>query len=113
MSAPMYQQPPPGYGPPSAPTNGMAIASLVCGVLGLAVGITFIPAIICGHSSIKQIKQTGEGGRGLAVAGLVLGYLVFALFLLLVVALVVIAVLGREATTTFEQIGTSIGGIDP
>lgn len=52
----------------------MAIASLVlslvcCNVLG----------IIFGHVAISQINRTGEGGRGMAVAGLVIGYVSLAI----------------------------------
>ncbi|MFN4003040.1 DUF4190 domain-containing protein [Microcella sp.] len=68
--------PPPAATPySSAPvgpkTNTLAIVSLV-----LAFFIS-LGAIICGHIALNQIKQTGEGGRGLAIAGLVLGYLGF------------------------------------
>ncbi|POM26328.1 hypothetical protein BTM25_07250 [Actinomadura rubteroloni] len=77
------QQPPPVQhhyygGPPAvAPTNGMATASLVCGLIGfVACGLTSILAIIFGHVAQSQIKRTGEGGSGMAVAGLILGYIV-------------------------------------
>jgi hypothetical protein len=75
-----------GYYPPSRPTSGLAVASLVCAVLGLS-----IPAVICGHLARTHIKESGECGDGLAIAGLVLGYLgvvVWTLFLLGAVAMV-------------------------
>jgi hypothetical protein len=34
-----------------------------------------LAAVICGHIALSQIKKTGEKGRGLAIGGLVLGYL--------------------------------------
>jgi hypothetical protein len=81
-----YSQPPAVqhhyYGasvPVAPPTNGMATASLVCGLIGFfACGVTSILAIIFGHVSLSQIKRTGEGGHGMAVTGLILGYLVSA-----------------------------------
>jgi len=75
-----------GYYQPPRPTSGLAVASLVCAVLGMS-----IPAVICGHLARTHIRETGESGDGLAIAGLVLGYLgivVWTLFLLGFVALV-------------------------
>jgi Domain of unknown function (DUF4190) len=96
---PPYQQP---YGPhPAAPTNGMAITALVCGAVSFVVGITFIPAIVCGHIAQRQIRQTGEQGGGLALAGLILGYVGGTLFFGLVLAVAVIAVkVGHSGSAT-------------
>jgi hypothetical protein len=63
------------------PTNSLAIAALVCGVVQFVVGFTFIPAIICGHLARRQIRQTGEAGDGMALAGLILGYIGAVLFI--------------------------------
>jgi Domain of unknown function (DUF4190) len=87
---PAYQQPYSPY-PPAPPTNGLAIAALVCGVGGFVIGLSFIPAIICGHLARAQIRRTGEQGAGLALAGLILGYVGSALFIALVAAFIVIA----------------------
>ncbi|MEU8345003.1 DUF4190 domain-containing protein [Spirillospora sp. NPDC048832] len=86
-----YSQPPAVqhhyYGasmPVAPPTNGMATASLVCGLIGFfACGVTSVLAIIFGHVSLSQIKRTGEGGHGMAVTGLILGYLISAGWLLI------------------------------
>lgn len=52
---------------------------MVCGILGLTFcGIlTMIPAIICGHKALSEIRFSGGQikGRGMAQAGLALGYL--------------------------------------
>lgn len=66
------------YAPQSAPVNALAIVSLVTGVLGMG-----IIAVIFGHISMSQLRTSGESGRGLAIAGLVLGYAVIALFVVL------------------------------
>jgi peptidyl-prolyl cis-trans isomerase B (cyclophilin B) len=50
--------------------------------------------IVFGHVALSQIRRTGEQGRGLAIAGLVIGYAFVGLFLLLVVA---VAVVGSAA----------------
>ena len=69
-----YQQPPQyGYGPP-CPTNGMAIASLVLGILWI-YGLGAILALVFGYMAKKQIRERGEGGCGLATAGIVLGWI--------------------------------------
>jgi hypothetical protein len=58
-----------------ARTNGLAIASLACGVAQFAFGpLATIPAIMLGHMARSQIRHTGEQGAGLALAGLVLGW---------------------------------------
>lgn len=82
--APWGAQPYPyGYPPAPRPTNAMAIASLVCAFLFAPLGIVF------GHISLSQIRRTGEEGHGLAVAGLVLSYLITAFAVLALIATVV------------------------
>ena len=73
-------------------TNGLAVASLACGVAQFAFGpLATIPAIVLGHMARSQIKRTGEQGAGLALAGLLLGWaaailgVLFILFALVVV----------------------------
>ncbi|WP_419997202.1 DUF1707 and DUF4190 domain-containing protein [Streptomyces boninensis] len=75
---------------PAPPTNSSAVASLVCGALVPMVGITCIPAVILGHKARAEIKRTGEGGDGMAVAGMVIGYLAIGTvaFILMIVAMV-------------------------
>ncbi len=71
--------PPPQYGAPmpgAVPgTNKKAIWSLVLGIVGLICCgfIAGIPAIILANMAKKEIATTGEGGSGMATAGLVLG----------------------------------------
>ncbi|WP_396885306.1 DUF4190 domain-containing protein [Mycolicibacterium sp. CBMA 226] len=63
-----------GVRPIATGTNNMAIAALITGLTIAPLGIVF------GHIALSQIKQTGQGGRGLAIAGLVLGYVTVALY---------------------------------
>lgn len=51
-------------------TNGLAIASFVTSLFGLT-----ILAIIFGHIAKSQIRTSGQGGSGLATAGLIIGYI--------------------------------------
>ncbi len=55
-----------------APASALAIAALLLSLLGLG-----IPAVICGHIALSKIKKSlgTLGGRGLALAGVILGYI--------------------------------------
>jgi Domain of unknown function (DUF4190)/Domain of unknown function (DUF1707) len=79
----------PGYYPvPATPTSGLAIGALICGIAELfTLGFAAIPAVILGHLARAQIKRTGERGDGMAIAGLVLGYLGIGIWTLIIVAL--------------------------
>jgi DUF1707 SHOCT-like domain/Domain of unknown function (DUF4190) len=78
-----------------APANQMAVISL-----GFGIGQIMLPfvgavvAIVCGHRARHEILQTGESGDGMAVAGLVLGYIGVILPLLAVI-IVISAVAAR------------------
>ena len=79
-----------GYGPAAASTNGMAVASLVLGILWI-YWVGSILALIFGYLGKRQIEQSGgrQQGRGLAIAGIVLGWVgVGVLALLLVLGLI-------------------------
>jgi hypothetical protein len=78
----------PQYRAPAQTTNALAIAALICGVAQFAVGITFIPAIVLGHIARSQIRKTGEQGDGMALAGLILGYIGAVLFVVLLVVVI-------------------------
>jgi hypothetical protein len=72
----------------AATTNGLALASLACGLAQFIVGPpAAIPAIVLGHIARRQIKRTGEQGAGLALAGLILGWATVILAIVLIVAM--------------------------
>jgi uncharacterized membrane protein len=78
---------------PGAParTNSLAIASLACGIGQLFLGpLSTFPAIVLGHMARREIRRTGENGRGMATAGLVLGWTGFAFLVLACLFIVVI-----------------------
>jgi len=71
---------------PVARTNGLAIASLACGIAQFGFGpLATIPAIVLGHVARYQIRRTGEQGAGLALAGLILGWAAVILGMILIV----------------------------
>jgi len=82
-----------GGSPQSHPvTSGLAIASLVCGIVGLffcCFHILFsVPAVVCGHLALNEIAkaENRKEGRGLAIAGLICGYIGIALTLFFLLA---------------------------
>ena len=89
----MNETPPPV---PAARNCGLAIWSLVLGILSLTCFfiLTAIPAVICGHLAMSRIKRSGGGltGDGLAIAGLVTGYIGMALTLLLIPLMLAVAI---------------------
>jgi hypothetical protein len=93
-SAPAAQ---PGYGatpygqpvyvaPGGASTNGLAIASFVCSIVGFFF-ITFIVAIVLGFVARSQIKNSGgrQKGDGFAIAGIIIGFAWVAFYVLLII----------------------------
>jgi hypothetical protein len=76
---------------PQQRTNGLAIASMVLGIVWI-YWIGSILAVIFGHIALSQINASRgwQSGRGMAIAGLVLGYVGLG-FLLLVIVIAVAA----------------------
>jgi hypothetical protein len=66
---------PTGYGPIPAPRrgSGAAVASLGLGLIGCVPFLTSLLAIILGIVGIRKTRDPAVGGKGLAIAGLVLG----------------------------------------
>jgi len=81
---------PGGYYPVvNNPTSGLAIGALICGIAEIfTLGFAAVPAVILGHLARQQIRRTGERGEGMAIAGLVLGYLGIGIWTLIIIALV-------------------------
>ena len=93
----------PGFQAPQK-TSGLAIASLIFGILFIFFPLS-IPAIVFGHIALSQIKKSSGrlGGRGLAIAGLVLGYLGIAMIpLILIIAAIAIPNLLRARIAANE-----------
>lgn len=96
--------PAPGYPSPygyqvARPTNGVAIASLVVSILavaGLACyglgGYLGLVGAVLGHVSRRQIRQQGGDGDGMALAGVIMGWLAAAIALLVTVGIVAVVI---------------------
>lgn len=78
-------------------TNGMAIASMVLGIVWI-YGIGAILALIFGYKARREIDESGgsQTGRGMATAGIVLGWIGIAGLLL-----ILIATFAAVSSTTF------------
>jgi peptidyl-prolyl cis-trans isomerase B (cyclophilin B) len=99
---------PPGYHPypPPPNTNGLAIASFVCAFLFFPLGIVF------GHMSLSQIRKSREGGHGLAIAGLVISYVIAVLTVVAVVLTVVFAAFMMHIAEDFNPSHSHSGSRD-
>lgn len=71
--------PPVGLAAPATGTNTMAILAIIFGFGGGLLGIVF------GHIALSQIRRTGEKGRGLALTGLIFGYLGLATLIVIII----------------------------
>ncbi|BAL86202.1 hypothetical protein AMIS_9820 [Actinoplanes missouriensis 431] len=77
--------PPPGYHPHMVvgmPTSAWSVAALVLGICSLLLGwctwaVPALLAVVFGHIGLAETKDGRKSGRGMAIAGLVMGYLVF------------------------------------
>jgi len=105
-AAPGYLGVPP---PSTAQTSGKAIASLICGILGFFLPAAIV-AVIMGHLSLSDIRHSAGRltGRGMAIAGLALGYLGLAILPVLIVAAIAIPNLlhARMAANEASAVGS-------
>ena len=89
-------------------TCGLAIASLMLGIVGLIFYCISIlpglPAVVCGHLALSKIKRSGNtlDGRGMAIAGLSMGYIAIV-FTVIVFSIGFIGGFKEEFTAAFEE----------
>jgi len=91
-------------------TSGKAIGSLICGIINIFP--LSVVAIILGHLSLSEIKKSAGrlGGRGLAIAGLILGYLgvVFIPIILIIAAIAIPNLLRARLAANEASAATSV-----
>ena len=84
-----------------SPAPGTAVASLVLGIISLVTcglgSIFAIPGIICGHLALSRIRQSGGamGGRGMALAGLIMSYVAPVLMIVAIFASMGMGAIGK------------------
>lgn len=97
-----YPAPVGGYGwAPPVRTNGLAIASLITSLVGVVLAAAcVVPILACpvgavlGHVALRRIATSGEQGRGLALAGIIVGWIATGLLALVIVAIVALGASG-------------------
>lgn len=85
--------PPPGYADPygygaygqTGGTNGLAIGSLIASIAGVFCGVGSIAGVIMGIIALNQLKTSQQDGKGVAIAGIIIGGAVIAFWLLIIV----------------------------
>jgi type II secretory pathway pseudopilin PulG len=91
--------------PPHQTSKGMAIASLVLGVISIPtlgiLGVGAITALVLGSIALKRVKKEPEvyGGRGMAIAGIITS----------VISLLLIAVFGILAAIAIPKLNQNLG----
>jgi type IV pilus assembly protein PilA len=107
VSAPGVPPTPPGAVAPQR-TDGKAIASLILGFFFFFLPAAIV-AVILGHISLSEIRESAGRlkGEGLAIGGLVLGYMGLATIPLLIVAAIAIPNLLRARIAANESSAVS------
>jgi hypothetical protein len=108
---------PPAYGQPSTGsayqsgqrTNGLAIAALVLGIAGLVFyicGVASILALVFGYMAKGQIDRAPEtqGGRGMAIAGIIMGWIGVAILVIFWVVIIIVAATTDDNDSTMSLI---------
>ena len=89
-----------GYAP-ARRTNGLAVASMILSIVGFIWVLPFVGSIagaIMGHVALGQIRRTGEAGRGMALAGVIVGWAGIALLVLGVLFFVFVAAVSSTSS---------------
>lgn len=76
---------------PTPRISSIAVYGLVFGILSLiSYGGTSLPAVVCGHISLSHIKRScgALSGRGIAIAGLITGYMGFCFLFFITITMV-------------------------
>src|SRR5438067_2461214 len=114
MTATPPQEPDRGPAPPPPPqpaapsygaaaktgTNGLAVASLVCGIVGCFT-VTAIVAIVLGFIARNQIEQSGgtQQGSGMALAGIILGGIGIGLGIAYIVVIIIAVIVSDDSNS--------------
>ena len=111
----MDQPPPVPTTPVQVKNCGLAIWSLVLGILSLTCFwlLAAIPAVICGHVAYSRIRRSAGAlsGEGLALGGLITGYMGIALSIFVIPLLAAIAIPNFVKARTTAQMNACISNL--
>jgi hypothetical protein len=104
-----------------AKMNVLALVGMILSLLGLVLGLAVgwwvtgafgalcIAGVICSHIAMKQIKTRNEGGRPLALTGIITGYAGLLFAVIQVVIAIVIILFFASVGAVVEGITTTTG----
>ena len=84
--APRYGEAAPGYAPVQPGYNTLAIVAFILAFFTTIIGV------ILGFVALSQIKRTGEQGRGLAIAAIIIGFVEFAVVIVIMITVIALGV---------------------
>nr|MDQ2722493.1 DUF4190 domain-containing protein [Actinomycetota bacterium] len=87
-----------GY-PAVSKTNGMAIGALIASLAGgvLLCGVGALVGAVLGHIALGQIKKSGEQGHGMALAAVIVGWIIGGLGLVIWTVYIIVAVVAASS----------------
>lgn len=93
--------------PASKPFDDWTVVSIIA-LFASCIGFT-VPGIVLGHLALHKLKTNGQAGRGLAIAALVVGYILFVVTVVLVVAWALLTFWAVSAGTSTTTFGSDLG----
>jgi len=104
-----------------AKTNVLALVGMILSLLGLVLGLAVgwwvsgafgalcIAGVICSHIAVKQIKTRSEGGRPLAITGIITGYAGLLFAVIQIVIAIVVIIFFASAASVLQGLTTTTG----
>ena len=102
-----------GQVPAMPKTSGLAITSLILGILGICYGLTAIPGLIIGIIAYRDIKRRPKeiSGEGLALAGIITSAITFILGIGIILAIAIPSFLRFQAKAKQSEATTNLSAI--
>lgn len=109
---PPYPQSASASGPAAGRTEPFAIVSLVVALAGWVLcllPVTGIVAVVFGHLARSRTKRNGTKGRGMALAGVIVGYVQIVVGVIAIVTLIVVVVISINDTSDAHDRARDLG----